>query len=262
MNIEKRRMGKTRKQLSIETKHKIFLRKHMNNIKTEKQIDDIVIKMEGDFTLPLSALVKQAFEDADTDKFKLSEATLSMLGMSGRKYRKFINNFIGTLDDVRYLETGSLKGSTVCAAMEGNKLKARCIENWHWPEHRPDFFKNTQSVITDDIDFDLIESDFRAVDYNNIGSYNVYLFDGPHSARDQYDGVYLAQPALDDTYVLIVDDWNWAEVQQGTNSALAYLKSNVLAKIEVFALEHSAEFGKGNETSQWHNGYFIAVIAK
>ena len=109
----------------------------MSYIKTETQIADIIIKMEGDFTSPTAALLKKAFEDADTGKFKITEEVLSMLGMSGRKYRKFINNFIGSLDDARYLETGSLKGSTVCSAMDGNKLKARCIESWHWPEHRP-----------------------------------------------------------------------------------------------------------------------------
>jgi hypothetical protein len=234
----------------------------MNNITTEQQIDDIIIKMEGDFSSPVAALMKKSFEDADSGTFKITEEVLAMLGMSGRKYRKFINNFIESLEDPRYLETGSLKGSTVCAAMFNNKLKARCIESWHWPEHRPDFIKNTGSIVTDDIDFALIESDFRAVNYSDIGKYNVYLFDGPHSARDQYDGVYLAQPALDDTYVLIVDDWNWKEVQQGTNAALAYLNSKIIAKIEVFALEHGPEIGKGNETSEWHNGYFIALIQK
>ena len=234
----------------------------MTYIKTEETNKDIIIKKDGEFSSPMGKLLYQAFDNAVNDQFKITEDVLAMLGMSGRKYRKFINNLIETMPDPQYLETGSLKGSTVCAAMYGNRLKATCIESWHWPEHRPDFFANTDSVRTSDVDFTLVESDFRAVDYTGIGKYNVYLFDGPHSARDQYDGVYLAQPALDDTYILIVDDWNWPDVRNGTWSALKYLESKVTDVIEVFATEHGPEIGKGNETSEWHNGYFFAVVEK
>ena len=62
------------------------------------------------------------------------------------------------------------------------------------------------------------EKDFRDVNYANLGScfggFNLYLFDGPHSFDDQYDGVVIAQPALQQVYVQIVDDWNWAHVRE------------------------------------------------
>jgi hypothetical protein len=182
-----------------------------------------------------------------------------MAGMSGRTYRKFINNLVENMPDPRYLETGSLKGSTVCSAMYSNRVKVTCIESWHW-DYRKEFKENTDSVRTDQIDFNFIESDFRGVNYNAIGKYNIYMFDGPHSARDQYDGVFLAQPALDDQHILIVDDWNWEEVQHGTWSAVKYLGLKVKSKIEVFTLNHSAE--NGNEKGNWHNGYLIAAIEK
>ncbi len=65
-----------------------------------------------------------------------------------------------------------------------------------------------------------MESDFRAVDFGSLGRFNVYLFDGPHTDKDQHDGVILALPALDDQFVLIVDDWNWQPVRDGTMSAI------------------------------------------
>ena len=66
----------------------------------------------------------------------------------------------------------------------------------------------------------MLTADFRAVDFNGLGRFNVYLFDGPHERDDQYDGVKLAQPALDEEFVLIVDDWNWPAVRAGTLDAV------------------------------------------
>lgn len=221
--------------------------------------EKVVFKSEGDFASPLGVVLKKAYDDAINDNFKISDAVLAMPGMSGKMYRKVINNLVEAVPNPRYLETGSLKGSTVCSAMYGNKVKVACIESWHW-DWRDEFKKNTDSVRTDDVDFNFIESDFRGVDYTKIGKYNIYMFDGPHSARDQYDGVFIAQPALDDSYILIIDDWNWDEVRHGTWSAIKFLGLTVSSMIEVLTLNHSAE--NGNEQGDWHNGYLMAVIEK
>jgi len=112
--------------------------------------------------------------------------------------------------------------------------------------------------MTDNINFKLIDSDFRAVDYSSIGTYNVYMFDGPHSEQDQYDGVAIAQPALDDRFILIVDDYSASEVQRGTQNAIQALGLTIEASLEVIT-PHGAPT---NETSDWHCGYYIAVIKK
>ena len=42
-----------------------------------------------------------------------------------------------------------------------------------------------------------IESDFRNVEYANLpGPFNVYLFDGPHEAIDQFQGLSLPLPCF------------------------------------------------------------------
>jgi hypothetical protein len=215
----------------------------------------------GDFSHPIALKLKNALNDALNDKHKLSSFILDMEGMSGKIYRKFINNFIGSLDDARYLEVGSLKGSTSCSAMYNNTVQISCIENWHW-DYRKQFSENTQSVINEEIKFQLIEKDFRSVDYNSIGKYNVYMFDGPHTSKDQYDGVYCAQPALDQTYVLIVDDWNWHEVQKGTWSAIEHLEHKVISYIDIFTTKDGSYPSIADHYSDWHNGYFIAVLEK
>ena len=53
------------------------------------------------------------------------------------------------------------------------------------------------------------------------------LFDGPHTKVDQYDGVVTAQAALEKSYVLIVDDWNWQQVRDGTLQALVKTNSRI-----------------------------------
>lgn len=206
--------------------------------------------------------IKQALNDAINDTHNLTENVMAMEGMSGKIYRKLINNLIKSTADARYLEVGSLKGSTACAAMCNNTLSITCIDNWHWPEHRPDFYKNTSSVIDDNIKFNIIETDFRRVDYSNIGKFNVYMFDGPHSEQDQYDGVVVAQPALDDTYILIVDDWNWESVQNGTWDAIRNLEHGLVSKLEIRTTDDYSYPKIADHYSDWHNGYLIAVIEK
>jgi len=205
--------------------------------------------------------IKQALDYTLTGKNVLSENISSIEGMSGQLYRRLINTLVSLTPDARYLETGSLKGSTICSAMYNNKVTATCIENFHW-DYRDLFYKNTQSVLTDDIQFRHIDSDFRAIDYNNIGKYNIYMFDGSHSERDQYDGVVMTQDALDNEYILIVDDWNWADVQNGTWDALRDLDAELLSKLEIKTTDDYSYPKIADHFSDWHNGYLIAVIKK
>ena len=135
-------------------------------------------------------------------------------GMSGQKYRSLINRLVGSISDARYLEIGSWAGSTAAAALHGNRVRALCIDNWsEFGGPREVFFTNIKKVLTPNIQFDVIERDFRAVDYNHVGTFNIYLFDGPHEEKDQYDGIMIVQPALANPFILIVNDWNWRRGQ-------------------------------------------------
>lgn len=192
------------------------------------------------------------------------ESMLSLEGMSGGYYRLLINNVIKKIEDARYLEIGSWKGSTACAAMFNNKCKIVCIDNWsQFGGPKDTFIQNTNAFVNKDVQFTFIESNFRSVDYSSIGKFNVYLFDGPHEMQDQLDGITIAQPALDDTFILIVDDWNWDLARHGTTQAVESLGLKVLESITVRTNTNNEHveipYGKA---SRWHNGYFIAVVSK
>jgi len=239
--------------------------------------EETSISINGDFEKnSYSKNLKLSFFQALAMNTKLSDEIKFMPGMSGKKYRYFINNFVSQTDNPRYLEIGSWTGSTVCSALYGNAAKAVCIDNWlKFPEEeqvrkffdtdnqKKTFEINTKKVITEKIDFQFIESDFRKVNYNKLGKFNIYCYDALHDRKSQYDGITIAQPALDDIFTVIIDDWNLKEVRKGTFDAFRDLGIIVISKIEIKTTQNSA-FPKfiHSHYSDWHNGYFIAVCEK
>jgi hypothetical protein len=217
----------------------------------------IEIKWTGDLNSPDGEKLIDAFKQAYKMNHKLSDFVLNMRGMSGKKYRVLINTLIENTADVRYLEIGSYKGSTACAAIYGNDAKLSCIDTFIWSSSQ-ELKDNIALASTKNVDFKLFEQDFRTIDYSNIGKYNIYMYDGPHDERDQFDGILIAQPALEDKFLLIVDDWNGSHVQNGTINAMKYLGLNVLASVEIFSPNEPIT----DEKSDWHFGYFIGYVEK
>jgi Methyltransferase domain len=225
--------------------------------------DRLSIKRSGNRDGLLSALLNNAFDRALALDGKVSPRVLDLEGMSGRNYRHFINNLIGSLPDARYLEVGCWAGSTACAAMDGNKVTMLCIDNWtEFGGPKDVFFANIEATRTPNVQFAFLESDFRHVDFRQVNKYNCYLFDGPHERKDQYDGLMLALPALDEEFVFLVDDWNWTPVREGTMEAIETAGLKVKTSIELRTTQdnsHPELFGKH---SDWHNGYFLSVLEK
>lgn len=199
--------------------------------------EETSIILEGNFEQnTYSKNLRLSFYRALAMDTKIPDWVKFLPGMSGRKYRYLINNLISLTEDPRYLEIGSWTGSTVCSALYGNTAKAVCIDNWlKFPEEeqvrkffntedqKKTFEINTKKVITEKINFRFIESDFRKVNYKQLGKFNIYCYDALHDSKSQYDGITIAQPALDDIFILIIDDWNLEGVRRGTFSAFGDL---------------------------------------
>lgn len=157
----------------------------------------------------LSRIVDAAMSITLAGKFKVTDELLRMPGMSGTMYRKFINNLVQLVEEPRYLEVGSWAGSTLCSAIQGNKVRAFAIDNWsQFQGPQSLFFHHLSKFVSAETAVSFLNSDFRKAQYESIGKHNIYLFDGPHEYKDQYDGLLLAKSALDGELVLIVDDWN------------------------------------------------------
>jgi hypothetical protein len=108
------------------------------------------ISVRGDFAaLRAGVLVKQSLDRALANIGSLPDFIRLIDGMSGQKYRTFINNLVGSHPDARYLEIGSWAGSTATAALYGNSVKAVCIDNWsQFGGPRAMFVANIERVLS------------------------------------------------------------------------------------------------------------------
>jgi hypothetical protein len=210
----------------------------------------------------LVAKVRRALSRALAGDSKLNQDILSIKGMSGRKYRMFINNLVEEMESVRYLEVGSWAGSTLCSALFGNKIEAIAIDNWsQFGGPATEFFMNLARFKSDS-KISFLEKDFRQVPYSALDKSNIYLFDGPHEIKDQRDGIVLAQPALDNCYVQIVDDWNWPFVRAGTMDAINEINLTIEFMAEIRTTLDDTHPAIWGPESDWHNGYCLAVLSK
>jgi hypothetical protein len=221
------------------------------------------IVTSGDFSSREGRALKEALEAAIDGRSKLPGAIRAIKGMSGQRYRTLINTLISTLDRPHYLEIGSWLGSTAAAAIYGNSVHALCIDNWsEYSGTKEQFLTNIEKAKSSRTVLHLIEQDFRDVDYCALGTFNVFLFDGPHYEVDHRDAILVAQPCLADRFVLIVDDWNWLRVRIGTMRSLLAAMCRVESSVQVRTTTDNTQPSLRCEASDWHNGYFIAVVRK
>ena len=223
--------------------------------------------LDGSFEIAgLPAFLRRAFTVANRRFNNLPRWILRMNGMSGRRYRIFINALIAEIPSPIYLEIGSWAGSTVCAAVARNPdAQAICIDDWsQFGGPKDAFLSNTKRASGENGgSVSLLESDFRLVDFESLNpKANVFLFDGPHSEQDQADGISLSLPALQNHFVLIVDDFNWINVREGTFRALREEDLEVVCSITIRTDSHGQSPKFSFQKSDWHNGYFFAVVSK
>jgi hypothetical protein len=211
----------------------------------------------------LTAAVRNAFQDAMFMRGALCDAAYRVPGFSGRKFRLFLNNLMSELADPRYLEIGVYHGASFCAAIYLNQLRAVAVDNWSkWDGDRAIFEGHLAGFTSDQTEVRIVEEDFNTIDFDAIGRFNVMFYDGAHEEEAQYAGVLLPTMAMDDSYILIVDDWNWDRVRKGTFDALADGGLIVDYSIEIrtsFNDKFPPVHGPGSE---WHNGALIAVVSK
>jgi len=193
----------------------------------------------------------------DTTKNNLPPSVLGLEGMSGPKYRQFANHLIRNVRDVRYLEIGIWHGSTSISAFYNNReniLKHWLIDNWcEFGGPKDSFLNNFQSIlgyVPNAIEKDCF--DIKPSDYE-INDVNIYFYDGWHTEESQRKAVEHYASCLTNPAILMVDDYDWAHVKNGTQQGLESTGLKVEYKKEIV--------GNGNSTG-WHNGCVIMVVSK
>ena len=206
-------------------------------------------------------LIETSIQNAENGISKITDEIIKMDGMSGRKTRHFYNNLMNT-GDARYLEIGTWKGSSVCSAMCGNKAKVVCIDNWsEFGGPKSEFLVNFEKFKGNN-DATFIENDCYNVDVSTLPKFNIYMYDGNHSNESHYKALLHYYSCLDDTFIFIVDDWNWHEVRNGTADSIKKLNLKVLYEKEIRLTWDNSHTPHQQAYDTWWNGIYIAILQK
>jgi protein O-GlcNAc transferase len=155
--------------------------------------------------------------------------------------------------DELYVEIGSFRGTSLIAAMLGNKDKDFvAIDDFSMRdasrtqlERNLEEFDLTDATILEGDAFELLKGD--ALDRGRVG---VYYYDAAHTYEQQLEGLRLAEPYLAQRALLIVDDTDWDFVARATRD---YLASEERARLLVEV------HGKDSGQPAWWEG--VQVLA-
>lgn len=196
--------------------------------------------------------LEKIIANANEKSSKLSNAVLEIPGMSNDQNRHFLNNLC-SLPDLSYLEIGTWKGSTLISSLYGNKKNLRsaiAIDNWkEFDGPEEEFRKNIDSFLPD------YPLEFFSIDCYKINKsifkdpINVYYFDGHHSITAHRKAFTYYNEVFADTFIAVIDDWNWNTVRLGTFQAFQ-------------KLGYSIFYEKAFTSSAWWNGLYIAILKK
>lgn len=181
-------------------------------------------------------------------------------GMSGYYYRRLVNQLVHWLGSVRYLEIGAWKGSTLVSTLYGNSATAVVVDNWsEFGGPRQDFEANLLRYLEPER-VTVIDSDWHDVDFSSLGTFDIFLCDGPHDEDQQRETAMAGLPQVRSSGLFIVDDWNWEAVRCATTDALFKSGRSIEFAIEVRTTLDGSHTPAAGAASRWHNGYFLAVL--
>ena len=230
-------------------------------------MDETTINFSGDMNDSYFKIIKNSFTSAISGKSNLSDEIKKMKGLSGRKFRVMINDLIKNFEEPKYLEIGSWLGASACAVCFNNKVKITCIDNWSQNfstnlDSKKIFKSNIKKFTTENIALQIIEEDFRKVNFKNLKNINIYFYDGCHNYKDHFDAVKLILPSLTKKFILIVDDWNWEQVRKGTLDSISDEKCQIVSKLEIKTTTDNSSSLITGENSDWHQGVAFFVVKK
>lgn len=202
--------------------------------------------------------VQKSIENAEQGVSLLSEEVLSLEGMSSAKVRHLLNNLC-SLPERNYLEIGTWQGSTWIAALYNNSLaisSAIAIDNWSQFNGPKNQFTINCNLFLKNREYKFIEDHCFQVDLNSFSNpVNLYFYDGDHSMLSQKQAFTYFDRIFDNTFIAVVDDWNFVEVPAGTYAAFAELNYTILFETILPARWNC-------DHDNWWNGIYIAIIRK
>lgn len=213
--------------------------------------------------------INNAIEKSMDHTSKLSENTLQIEGLTSHKIKHFLNNLCET-KDVRYLEIGTWHGATFCSALEGNNIQAVCIDSWHTNDIEPmrevdgwqgkdgnplKIFQHNMAKVKGPNRVLGFNEPVESLDLTNIPhTSNIVFYDGDHTYEQTKNFLSRYYDKFEETFVLIMDDWNWIQIQNATNEHIKEKDYKILFQKQLQTT--------GEDPDDYWNGLGIFVLRK
>lgn len=210
--------------------------------------------------------IQQAIANAEKQQSKLSDEAIRIPFLGSLRIRHLLNN-LGELGE-RYLDCGSHKGASFCSAVyENYNLKWGVAIDWFMSDRTEgetaeyQFLTNALKFMPRTMELRLLRKEHFEVDLNVLPKpFDIYLFDGSHDEDSQRKAITYYYAALADEFILCVDDYDWLEVQKGTQDGIKECGLNILFEKHLPSAI-SRENG-GHDNMSWHNGFYVALLSK
>lgn len=209
--------------------------------------------------------VKQAIYFAKAGQSKLTEAALSVPGMTGLKIRHLLNN-LGAISARHYLEIGVNEGATFVSTNFGNKLLSSvAVDSWLQYQEEGNQWKNAKQEFPKNCERFLKPNTYNVFEMNGFdltktqvpNPVNLYFYDGDHHLDAQAMALTHLYPLLDETFIFLVDDYNdWTDPKPGTQQGIKTANLKILFE---------QEFHDGTNTGVsdgWWDGFYVSILQK
>lgn len=190
----------------------------INQIEGAMAASDHFLKTDGTLPAKFYLPTPGGLTMADAHTYHM----LSGKGLSSRACRLFLN-MLCSKPSTRYLEVGTHTGSSLIAACYNNPLgRAVAIDDWSMD-------KNSKPKLLDNLKYfdanlrrkpELIEAEAFSMDKSKLGQFDVYFYDGHHSANSTEKGLTCFWNNLAPVSIVVMDDYSIVRVQQGTIRAI------------------------------------------
>lgn len=203
--------------------------------------------------------ITNAINKALANQSDINTDIYNVRGFSTPTMRRLFHE-LTNLERCTYLEVGLYCGATFVSSFNKGCFSIG-IENfsqpfgvesveWELKENVHRFLSNSEGV-------SLHNADCFLFDINQLPLIDIYFFDGEHSEESQAKALPYYLNALNDTFIFIVDDYNWESVRKGTEKGLAELSD----KIEIVK-DWKIRGLDAQDDEIWHNGVYVALINK
>jgi hypothetical protein len=218
---------------------------------------------------------QKAIEDALLHQSNFDETIYDVVGLSSNKVRHLLNNLckpteLSEDDEVVYADLGCYVGSTLWAAMMGNKVKAYASDDYSQTNIAParddipwepiedpvlDFADNAQKYMGSNSVVYIQKNIHSIAELNDKYKPEVIFYDAGHGVDETYANLCQFHQFATNTFTLVVDDCNFDGVTATVDKWVKDRKFHVLFKKVLRSQEIE-------DSNGWWNGVMVLVLDK